>query len=288
VNAGELLVIRRVMALVGEVRWFVIDHDGQPEGFVHVSLAREAPEGQGLLFVVLPDADVQRLEAAWALGEGEGRDLGIRIAQTQVWEDETEALEALHRRGWERKRQERFWRLELGAHRDRLLALHAEASRRLEAQGVRVAAAAELGHEAVYPAVYEIDQVTEEDVPRSLPRTPEPYEAWREWMQPPAVLPERVWVALSDGLPVGFSYLDFGGPIVSTGYTGVLRSHRGKGVARALKLQTIVQAIELGVEAVETDNDSENAPILHLNEELGYSEILGQIHLHKRLAAAAG
>ena len=71
--------------------------------------------------------------------------------------------------------------------------------------------------------------------------------------------------------------------IVETGYTGVLREHRGKGVARALKLATLEQALELGATAVETDNDSENAPILHLNEELGYREIPGKLEFHRAL-----
>jgi GNAT superfamily N-acetyltransferase len=284
VKASELLQIRGILGQMGELRWFVIEHGGQPVGWVQVSLAREAPEGQGELFVFLPETGVEGVEAAWALGEREARELGVRIAKTEVWEDETAALEALQRRGWERKRKERFWRLDLAAHRERMQTLHAEAGRRLEARGIRIVSAAELGQEAVYPALYEINQATEEDIPRSLPRTPEPYEAWLGWMQPPGSLPERVWVALSDGRPVGYSYLDYGGAIVSTGYTGVLRSHRGRGVARALKLRTVVQAVELGVEAVETDNDSENAPILHLNEELGYSEILCQIQFHKPLA----
>lgn len=55
----------------------------------------------------------------------------------------------------------------------------------------------------------------------------------------------------------------------------------GKGLARALKLETLVQAIDLGVAAVETDNDSENAPILHINEELGYAEMPGKLEFHR-------
>lgn len=45
---------------------------------------------------------------------------------------------------------------------------------------------------------------------------------------------------------------------------------RGKGVARALKCETVMQAIALGVTRVRTDNDGQNAPILHINETMGY------------------
>jgi hypothetical protein len=44
-----------------------------------------------------------------------------------------------------------------------------------------------------------------------------------------------------------------------------------------------MQAIALGVTAVETDNDSENAPILHINEELGYKEMPGKLEFHRKL-----
>ena len=63
-----------------------------------------------------------------------------------------------------------------------------------------------------------------------------------------------------------------------------VQAQRRKGVARALKQETLAQALELGVEVVETDNDSENAPILHLNEELGYREVSGMLQLYKQLA----
>jgi hypothetical protein len=58
--------------------------------------------------------------------------------------------------------------------------------------------------------------------------------------------------------------------VVSTDWTGVGRAGRGHGVARALKCETVMQAIALGVDRVRTDNDSKNAPILHINETMGY------------------
>jgi len=57
---------------------------------------------------------------------------------------------------------------------------------------------------------------------------------------------------------------------VVTDWTGMARKARGRGVARALKCETLMQAIALGVDRVRTDNDSTNAPILHINETMGY------------------
>ena len=58
--------------------------------------------------------------------------------------------------------------------------------------------------------------------------------------------------------------------VVSTDWTGTARKVRGRGVARALKCETLMQAIALGVDRVRTDNDSTNTPILHINETMGY------------------
>ena len=53
-------------------------------------------------------------------------------------------------------------------------------------------------------------------------------------------------------------------------FTGVLRAYRGRGLAQALKLHTIMLARRLGMRYIRTDNDSQNAPMLAINRKLGY------------------
>lgn len=53
-------------------------------------------------------------------------------------------------------------------------------------------------------------------------------------------------------------------------FTGVLREYRGRGLAQALKLQTILLARKEGVRYIRTDNDSNNAAMLAVNRKLGY------------------
>jgi len=65
---------------------------------------------------------------------------------------------------------------------------------------------------------------------------------------------------------------------------GHLAIAEGRPVARALKLETVMQAIALGVKSVRTENDGENAPILHLNEQMGYTRIPGSIQFLKDAA----
>ena len=52
-------------------------------------------------------------------------------------------------------------------------------------------------------------------------------------------------------------------------------------MARALKVQSLLQAIELGAKRARTENDGDNTPILHLNEQLGYRPIPGLIQFHR-------
>jgi RimJ/RimL family protein N-acetyltransferase len=94
-----------------------------------------------------------------------------------------------------------------------------------------------------------------------------------------------LWIALLADQPVAMSFLKFP-PVrgrVFTGFTCSDRDHRGRGIARAVKLQTLAQAFELGVTAVYTDNDSENAPMLHINETLGYQLRPGLVEHLKRV-----
>jgi len=62
-------------------------------------------------------------------------------------------------------------------------------------------------------------------------------------------------------------------------FTGVLRDYRGRGLAQALKLQTILLARKEGVRYVRTHNDSKNAPMLAVNRKLGYKPEPGYYRL---------
>ena len=96
------------------------------------------------------------------------------------------------------------------------------------------------------------------------------------WGASPEFRSDRSWIARDGDEVVAWSFLKY--PRVGrvwTGYTCSARSHRGRGIARAVKMETLGQAIELGVTSVRTDNDEANAPMLHINEKLGYHRIPG-------------
>ncbi|MBZ0282827.1 MAG: GNAT family N-acetyltransferase [Anaerolineae bacterium] len=65
--------------------------------------------------------------------------------------------------------------------------------------------------------------------------------------------------------------------------TGIMPSHRGKGIAQALKLRSIQAAKNWGADFIRTNNDSHNAPMLAINRKLGYAPQPGVYQLSKVL-----
>ena len=52
----------------------------------------------------------------------------------------------------------------------------------------------------------------------------------------------------------------------------------------AIKLQSLAHAVELGVQSVISDNDSENTAMIHINEGLGYGLRPGFVGHLKRVS----
>jgi GNAT superfamily N-acetyltransferase len=281
-NAEELVERWTNTEKSSKVRRFIIQDDGRDRGWFSLVQPRDAGGSATFLNVFVPEAERHLVPPAVTFGEAQARDMKGSVLICNLREDNGHAIELLRAEGWTEERRQRFWRLDLQANADRIRDLRSASLRKLATTDVVLKTVADLGGEAFLPRLHPVSQATVADIPMSVDYIPEPYAEWVAWMQPPAVLLERIWVAVRDGQPIGYSYLAYRS-VVETGFTGVLRDHRGKGLARALKLETLVQAIDLGVLAVGTDNDSENAPILHINEELGYREVTGQLQFHRKL-----
>ncbi|MBV9595316.1 MAG: GNAT family N-acetyltransferase [Chloroflexi bacterium] len=71
--------------------------------------------------------------------------------------------------------------------------------------------------------------------------------------------------------------------ILHVGFTGVDAAYRGRGLALALKLLTIDYARQHGFVEIRTENDATNAPMLHINLELGFKLEPASVILHKPL-----
>lgn len=112
-----------------------------------------------------------------------------------------------------------------------------------------------------------------QDVPHSEEPTKMPFEIFAtRTFKNPNFLPDAYWVALHGDEFVGTSALfsSQGNDDLYTGLTGVKRTYRHKGIALALKIRGIRYAKEHGNPIIKTWNESNNRPMLGINERLGF------------------
>lgn len=126
------------------------------------------------------------------------------------------------------------------------------------------------------------------DTPRTDPPTPMEFEYFLEMVvDEPDFLHEGTRIAFIDGEVVGFTGLfkmeQEGG--LFQWLTGVRREHRGKKVAKALKLDALRWAVANGYKTIRTDNDTRNAPMLAINDQIGFKRLPGMITYRRELAS---
>jgi GNAT superfamily N-acetyltransferase len=169
---------------------------------------------------------------------------------------------------------------------------YAGAEERLVADGIRITTLMEEGlTEPVLARVCALHNACVRDIPsRDAPAyTDVALDAWITWMvEGPNAIPEALFLAIDGGAYVGMSALDRSGPagMVHQGFTGVLPSHRGRGIAAALKLRAIAHAREAGFRAIHTRQHAGNAPMLHLNARLGFVRGAASIRFEKPLVGS--
>jgi GNAT superfamily N-acetyltransferase len=103
----------------------------------------------------------------------------------------------------------------------------------------------------------------------------------------PNALPEAHFLALSADRVVGVSRLvrDLAHPhVLLQAVTGTHPEFRGRGIAQALKLRTIEFARDQGYREIRTANDSTNAPMLHINDAIGFKRESPLIIFERHLA----
>lgn len=211
---------------------------------------------------------------------------GAAVSVATVREDAPHELAALDRLGYREVRRERFWELDLVEHRTGLLAGAERSRAEMRRQGIELTTLDAIESAEILRAIYELDVTTTQDVPTTVPFAVHSYERWQGYyFENPGIRKERFWIARSGDEVVGMSLIVFppGLGVPTTEFTGTSARHRGKGIARALKYETVVQAIAVGATRVRTDNDSQNGPILHINAGMGYRPITAQIELHRTL-----
>jgi GNAT superfamily N-acetyltransferase len=214
-------------------------------------------------------------ERAWQSGTG--------IFASYAREDDDWLARWLGSRGYREERRSKAWELDLVARRGALEEMAAASRANMRAAGITIRTIDEDVDPDKLHKIHEMSEEAASDVPTTIPHVRQPFEVFARWFDAPTVRLDRMWIARDGDDIVGISVLSYPPTRgnVWTDWTGTARKVRGRGVARALKLETVMQAIALGVKRVRTENDGENAPILHLNERMGYARIPGWIQFLK-------
>jgi len=263
--------------------------DGAPVGYAtreHPAWSKMPERFTSLGAELRPPARTAvRLDALYALVEDAARADATQKVTAWAWEYDQLALGVLNARGFREERRERFWELDLVKGRERITTMAAESRDRMRREGIRVLTLAQDNDPEKIEKLKRMSDEAEADVPTSEPFVPLEMREFMEWFESPGLRPDRIWLAREGDDIIGISQLSYPPVrgVVSTDWTGMARRARGRGIARALKCETLMQAIGLGVDRVRTDNDSTNLPILHLNETMGYQRRPDMVQLLKAL-----
>ncbi len=270
---------------------YIAEVDGRPVaylGWMHGPPDQD-PERHCQVEVALDRAhlDVDLLTFLWRWVAGEAEATGSLKLEAYAGEDEPEMIEALERTGFERDRLEKVWELDLNQQGEQLVRDAREARSEASKLGIELLTVAGWQDPQAMSKLHALDGKTRMDIPTTFPILPEPVEDFTRRAGAPDRPHDVWWIALAGDRPVAMSYLRIppGRGNAWTGYTCCDREYRGRGLARAVKLQSLAQAAERGVPFVYTDNDSENAPMLHINEKLGYRPRPGFVSLLKRVSS---
>ncbi|MGB1253112.1 MAG: GNAT family N-acetyltransferase, partial [Candidatus Promineifilaceae bacterium] len=134
--------------------------------------------------------------------------------------------------------------------------------------------------------LYDLEWIFELDEPTSVPPKQEPFEDYQKnTLESPDFKPECWFVALDGDRFAGMSCLwpdKMKSTRWNTGWTGVDRPYRRKGLAMAMKVAALTYAQQSGVEVVKTDNHETNW-MYQINLRLGFKPIPASLHYEKRM-----
>ncbi|HWL24695.1 MAG TPA: GNAT family N-acetyltransferase [Ureibacillus sp.] len=151
--------------------------------------------------------------------------------------------------------------------------------------GIKFITLADLQSEDSVQKLYDLCEETFKDNPGQYGSIA-PFEEWRKEFLPELVSRnDWVFIAVDGEQFIGVTVIlttEEDGEIY-TNYTGVLRSYRGKGIAKALKRLSINTAISYGAHTMLTDAEENNAPMQSINRSLGYIPGKGHYRIIKHL-----
>jgi GNAT superfamily N-acetyltransferase len=232
------------------------------EGVSHASVAvHPAHRGRGVGSALL------------AAVEGHLRSVGGRRVQAYALDDPS-SLEWVQGRGYDVKAEVRYSRAPL-ASLPPTPAL---------GEGVTVLPFAD----AAVEEVYLVDSETVVDEPGEVAIDKMEYDEWvRDIWESPALRHDLSVIAFVDGAPASTTFVeaDPDSGRVWSGGTGTRREFRGRGLAKVVKSVALRRARDAGLTEAYTSNDEVNAPMLAVNDWLGYRPVGAQWESVKDLSS---
>jgi GNAT superfamily N-acetyltransferase len=137
------------------------------------------------------------------------------------------------------------------------------------------------------PEVYALFTEALADMPADHPETNLSYEEWvEESLGDPDLSHEGSSIVLVDDRPAALSWVtvDHAHGVAEQQLTGTLRAYRRRGLARLAKLAVLRWCAEHGITRLATGNDSTNAAMLAINDELGFRPFAVETEWVKRLS----
>lgn len=274
---------RRLPAATIRQRLAAVDAQGRLVGY---GLARRFPwEREGLFLLKASVApDCRRQGIGTALADAAARFAlanGAATFHTWIQDDDAASVAYAERRGYTLERHLFSSTLDVTRFDD---APFRGVVRAAEAGGICFTTLADDPGEATEHGLYELDKHASadnpgEDLPDFLP-----FADWRRLsIGRSDVRPDLVLIAKDGDRVIGMSDMAYTEETRSmhTGFTGVHRDYRGRGIALALKVLAVAAARRLGAATMRTENDARNLPMLAVNRRLGYVPAPGVFELRR-------
>jgi GNAT superfamily N-acetyltransferase len=245
-------------------RPLLAEEDGELIGTAQVGLVYDSPDpGNGHLHVYVHPERLGRGAGSLLVSTAEERLAALGATKIHTWVLDRPASRAFaEKHGYRASRSAHFLRLDLA--NGTLPPLEAPP------KGVELRTAADFADDP--RPLFELDAETLLDEPSDVDREFTDFEAWLEetWNHP-LLSHDLTSVAVVDGRPAAFSAARTDGATrYGTVMTGTARAHRGRGLAKLAKNDSLHRARAAGLTEAFTGNDAGNGPMLAINKWFGY------------------
>jgi GNAT superfamily N-acetyltransferase len=211
--------------------------------------------------------------------------IGATVLRSYAREDRHSNIDFLHQRGFVEYMREQDWELDIAGFNP---SPYRELLQRLDREGVRILSLRELDDDPMRDRkLYELVHELMKDTPGAERHQRLPFDQWVDLnFHRPEIPLGGYFVAIDGDDYLGKTHFETeeSRHILWTKLTGVVQSHRRRGIASALKVRSIEWARQNGYPKILTDNRSDNVPMLTLNERLGFHRLPPWVFYEKRLA----